>query len=336
MSTKAAPLSDSRQRQVSYLRVSVTDRCNLHCAYCRGIGEERLLPHADLLSYEEIIRLVRVVRGLGIGKVRLTGGEPLARKGIASLIAGLRGEFPDLNLRITSNGTLMRPFLPLFEEARVDAVNLSIDSFRRETFRDVTGHDMLGEVLDVLDGLLARGIRVKINAVAMRGVNDTEMADFMDVIKRLPVDLRFIEFMPMGSGTIWRGAFFWPAADILAEARKFAELTPVESDHADHGPARMYTVAGSRGRFGVISALSNHFCATCNRLRVTSDGQLRTCLFDDHMYALRGLLRDPAASDSDIEKTIRAALAEKPVGADLLRARRGTAVAKRRMDRIGG
>lgn len=336
MNSASSPLADSRQRTVSYLRFSVTDRCNLHCIYCRGFGKEKLLPHADLLSYEEILRIVRIAHGLGIRKVRLTGGEPLARKGVATLIAGLRDEFPDLNLRMTSNGTLMRPFVPLLRQARIDAVNLSIDTFRRETFREVTGHDMLGEVLDVLGLLLEAGIRVKINAVALRGITDTQLPDFMAVVRDLPVDLRFIEFMPIGSNTVWRGSLFWPAADILDEVRRYGDLVPAEPDHADHGPARMYTIEGCRGRVGVISALSNHFCATCNRLRITSDGHLRTCLFDDRMYPLRPLLRDPARGDEDIARAIRAALAEKPVGADLLRARRTTAVAQGGMDSIGG
>ena len=330
------PLSDSHERQVSYLRFSVTDRCNLHCLYCRGEGQEEFIPHADVLRYEEILRLVRIAGGLGIVKVRLTGGEPFARKGIDKLLLGLRESFPDFNLRITSNGTLMRRFIPVVRQARIDAVNLSIDSFNPETFKRVTGHDMLGEVMDVLHLLLESGIRVKVNAVAMRGVNDQDMPSFLKVIRDFPIDLRFIEFMPMGSETLWSRGRFWGADEILAEAAKYAGLAPVERTRADRGPARMFEVEGSQGRLGVISALSNHFCSTCNRLRITSDGQLRTCLFSDRMYPLKGLLRDPEKTDQDIACAIRGALAEKPVGADILKERRGTAVACGKMDSIGG
>ncbi|MDO5536095.1 MAG: GTP 3',8-cyclase MoaA [Desulfovibrionaceae bacterium] len=329
-------LCDAHSRGVSYLRFSVTDRCNLRCVYCRGLGKESVLPHGSLLRYEEILRLVRVFRGLGVGKVRLTGGEPFARRDCAALIMSLRSSFPDLNLRLTSNGTLLRPHIGLLKEARVDAVNLSIDSFDRETFRELTGFDLLDEVVAVLEGLLAAGVRVKVNAVAMRGVTDRQLPSFLEAVTRWPVDVRFIEFMPMGEGTVWDAGRFLPAEEIMRSLGTMAELVPVPDAHADHGPARMYAVPGRQGRFGFITALSNHFCDTCNRLRVTSDGSLRTCLFADTMTPLRGLLRDPAVTDEDLARVIRQALADKPVGADLLKARKETAVARGRMASIGG
>ena len=329
-------ITDSHERRVSYLRFSVTDRCNLHCVYCRSDGPEEFIPHEDVLRYEEIIRLVRIAQSMNINKVRLTGGEPFARRDFDKLLLGLRENFPDLNLRITSNGTLMGPHIPVLKQARINAVNLSIDSFRPETFARVTGHDLLGKVLDTLDALLSAGIRTKINAVAMRGVNDHDLPAFLDVIRRLPVDVRFIEFMPMGRDTVWSQNRFWSADDILSEVRKLARIEPVAADGFDHGPASMYTVEGCQGRLGVITALSNHFCKTCNRLRITSDGHLRTCLFSDTMYPLRGLLRNPEVTDEQIAAEIRRAIAEKPIGNDLLKARQGRAVAAGQMDSIGG
>ncbi len=334
--TPVEPLSDAHSRVVSYLRFSVTDRCNLRCVYCRGFGDTGLLPHGDLLSYEEILRLVRLFRGLGLRKVRLTGGEPFARRDCARLIMSLRSAFPDLNLRITSNGTLLAPHLDLIREARVDAVNLSIDSLRRDTFASVTGRDMLPQVLDALERLLDMGVRVKINAVAMRGITDRELPDFAAALERWPVDLRFIEFMPMGNDTTWSADRFLPAGEILRAFGAVAKLTPAADAEPDHGPARMFEAGGLRGRVGVISALSNHFCDSCNRLRVTSDGSLRTCLFADQVTPLRDLLRDPDVSDADIVRVVRRALADKPVGADLLRARKRVAVAGEHMSRIGG
>lgn len=329
-------ITDSYQRRVSYLRFSVTDRCNLHCVYCRSDGPEDFIPHEDVLRYEEIIRLVRIARSMHVNKVRLTGGEPFARRDFDKLLLGLRENFPDLNLRITSNGTLMGPHIPVLKQARINAVNLSIDSFRPETFARVTGHDLLGKVTETLDALLDAGIRTKINAVAMRGINDHDLPAFLDIIRRLPVDVRFIEFMPMGSGTVWSQNRFWSADDILRDVRKLAHIEPVPQDGFDHGPASMYTVEGCRGRLGVITALSNHFCKTCNRLRITSDGHLRTCLFSDKMYPLRGLLRNPEVTDGDIAAEIRRAITEKSIGNELLKARRGRAVASGQMDSIGG
>ncbi len=329
-------LADAHSRVVSYLRFSVTDRCNLRCVYCRGIGETSVLPHGDLLRYEEILRLVRLFRGLGLRKVRLTGGEPFARRDCGELIMSLRKAFPDLNLRVTTNGTLLGPHLDLLREARVDAVNLSIDSLRRDTFARVTGRDLLPQVLDVLERLLAMGMRVKINAVAMRGVTDRELPDFVEALRRWPVDLRFIEFMPMGSGALWSGDRFLAADDILRALGETTELSPADPGEPDHGPARMFSAAGLRGRVGVISALSHHFCDQCNRLRVTSDGSLRTCLFADQATPLRPLLRDPSAGDEAIVAAVRRALADKPVGAELLRAKRRTNVADGLMSRIGG
>lgn len=338
MNTNAssAPLCDKHSRSVSYLRFSVTDRCNLRCIYCRGLGREEILPHDSLLRYEEILRLVRLVCGLGITKVRLTGGEPFARRDIASLIMSLREHFPALNLRLTTNGTLVRPHIGLLKDARVDAVNLSIDSFDRATFAKLTGFDLLPEVLAVLEGLLDAGLRVKINAVAMRGVTDKQLPAFVEAVRRWPVDLRFIEFMPMGAATVWNSGQFLPADELQRSLQAFVDIAPDRDVHQDHGPARMFKAAGLPGRIGFITALSHHFCATCNRLRITSDGSLRTCLFADTMTPLRSLLRDPAKTDADIADCIRKALADKPIGAELLQARKGVAVARGQMARIGG
>ena len=333
---KTRPLADSYSRTVSYLRFSVTDRCNLHCVYCRGLGDVPVLHHNELLRYEEIIRLVRIAVGLGINKVRLTGGEPFARRDCDALILGLREEFPDLNLRITTNGTLLPPHMDTLFRARVNAVNISLDSFRSETFQRITGSDKLATVLSVIDELVARGMRVKINAVAMKGITDLELPAFLEATARWPIDVRFIEFMPMGAQTIWEKDRFLSAGDILRTLGTMGHLTPVENARKDHGPARMFTVEGHPGRIGVISALSNHFCDSCNRLRITSDGNLRTCLFADAMTPLRDLLRNPQISDDDVAEVIRKALANKPVGAELLRQRRKAAVAAMTMDSIGG
>ncbi len=329
-------LFDGHGRTVRYLRLSVTDRCNLRCLYCRSNVMQRCIPHSQVLRYEEITRMVGIAASLGVRKVRLTGGEPFARKGCDGFLAMLHERFPDLDVRITTNGTLLAPHIPLLRHVRVRAVNLSLDSFDRATFARVTGRDLLPQVLAALDALLAAGIRVKINVVAMRGVNDGQMDDFVHAARNMPLDLRFIEFMPMGSATPWSVENFWSTADIQAEAERRARLIPATADAAESGPARVYRIAGGLGRLGFISPLTNHFCLSCNRLRLTSDGALRTCLFADKEYRLRGLLRQPRITDETIVRVIRRACADKPVGAELLRARRGAAVAVKQMVGIGG
>ena len=296
------------------------------------------IPHDEVLRYEELAQLVDVAVSLGTSKVRITGGEPFARKGCADFLLRLRRQFPTLDLRLTSNGTLLEPHIPLLRRIGLSAVNLSLDSFDRETFRRVTGHDLLPQVLSALDALLAAGIRVKINTVAMRGVNDRQMADFVHAARTMPIDVRFIEFMPMGSGTRWTPENFWSADEIQQEAARFVRLVP-ESRAAEPeaGPARMYRLEGGLGRLGFISPLSNHFCSDCNRLRISSNGNLRTCLFADREYRLRPLLRHPAVSRESLVRAIVAASTAKPIGADILKARRtGEAVARRHMVGIGG
>ena len=331
-----APLVDGHGRVVRYLRLSVTDRCNLRCMYCCSNARQTCIPHTQVLRYEEMARMVGIMARLGVVKVRLTGGEPFARKGCAGFLHMLHSRFPDMDLRLTTNGTLLEPHIPLLRQVGVKVVNLSLDSFDRETFARVTGCDMLPAVLSALDKLLASRIKVKVNAVAMRGINDGQMDDFVHAVRTMPIDLRFIEFMPMGSGTLWNASTFWSAAHIRAEAESRVRLVPDKEDRAEAGPARMFRVEGGKGRLGFITAVSCHFCGSCNRLRLTSDGNLRTCLFDDREYGLRDFLRNPAMTDAHIEHAIRKACTEKPVGAELLANRSGDEVAARQMVGIGG
>lgn len=329
-------LADGRGRAVRYLRLSVTDRCNLRCLYCHSNARHSFIPHEQVLRYEEMARMVGIMRRLGVQKVRLTGGEPFVRKGCADFLVMLRRRFPELDLRITSNGTLLPQYLDALREARVSAVNLSLDSFDRRTFARVTGRDMLPGVLNALDALLGAGIAVKINAVGLRGINDGQMADFVHAARTLPVDVRFIEFMPMGGDTLWCEGNFWPADAMLEAARACTPLEPVPAGADNAGPARMFRLPGGRGRLGFITPLSNHFCDACNRLRLTSDGRLRTCLFADGEYALRPALRHARLDDAAIARMVRAACRRKPVGAEILRQRRGAAVALKAMWGIGG
>jgi len=328
-------LSDTRGRSVSYLRLSVTDRCNLRCLYCDS-RMRQWLKHDEVLRYEEFLDLMGLGVRLGIGKVRLTGGEPFARKGFMEFLEAARERFPTLDLRLTSNATLIAPFATRLAAAGVARINISLDTLNPATFARVTGQDLYAEVRRGIDACLAAGIRVKLNAVAMRGVNDGELAGFLGLARELPIDVRFIEYMPMG-GSEWQPEQVWRATDILAEAKTLAGLTPVTRGGGDSGPAQMFAIEGGAGRFGLITPLSNHFCGSCNRLRITSGGVLRTCLFSDRVYRLRGALRHPKLGLGHVERILRLASQVKPLGFELLAARRaGQGVCGTAMSAIGG
>lgn len=329
-------LIDSFGRPITYLRLSVTDRCNLRCLYCQSNAKDLYIPHDNILQYEELLRLVRIVCALGVKKVRLSGGEPFVRKGCDAFLLSLRKNFPDLDLRITSNGTLLGDFIPILQKVRIGALNLSLDSFDTETLTRITGRNVLSQILTNLDALRANDIRVKINAVALKGITDKELESFIYCAKTMGIDVRFIEFMPMGRDTLWSKERFCSVGLLQKMAESLVQLRRVESRVETDGPARMYEIVGSSGRLGFISAVTDHFCATCNRLRITSDGALRLCLFDDTEYALREKLRDSAISDQEIASFIQEACLKKKIGADILHAKRDIAVAKKVMRGIGG
>lgn len=327
-------LRDGRGRAVSYLRLSVTDRCNLSCLYCRPRHSFTFIPHDRILRYEEMLDLVGLARELGISKLRLTGGEPFARKGLMDFIASLMERFPGLDLRLTTNATLLAGKPARLAALGVSAVNISLDTLDRGKYREITGLDRLDAVRQAIDESLAAGLRVKVNAVALRGINTGEIADFVALAAHAPLDMRFIEFMPVGGGTLWKQENYISAKEVLELAAREANLTPEPNDHATGGPARMFRIEGGLGRFGVISPLSDHFCATCNRLRITSDGKLRTCLFSEREYRLRPLLRDPRLGLPLVRRVIALALRSKPLGYEVLNP--GGAEKARAMSAIGG
>jgi cyclic pyranopterin phosphate synthase len=327
-------LVDGFGRKVDYLRLSITDRCNLRCFYCRPVRNFRTMSHADMLSYEEYLRIIGLALPLGLAKIRLTGGEPLLRRGFMDFLEKVMGTVPGMDVRLTTNATLLPGRAKLLAGLGLKAVNISLDSLKPTTFSRITGRDMLPAVRRAIEECLEAGLRVKINVVALQGVNDGELPDFLRLARELSVDVRFIEFMPIGENTRWDASFIWPGARILEKARQFEELTP-EPD-AGTNPARMWRLAGSQGRLGIISSLTGHFCANCNRLRLTSDGRLRPCLYSDVEYRLRPLMRSPKISDDHLRAVIRGALSRKPLGHRLLEERGHLAVCGKLMSSIGG
>lgn len=331
-----SPLRDSFGREIHYLRLSVTDRCNLRCRYCRV--DNRFIPHDHVMRYEEMEKMVDLLTPMGVNKIRLTGGEPFVRKGFPEFLTRLRAAHPDIDLRLTTNGVMLAPYAPLLKELGV-RVNLSLDSLRPERFASVTGRSLLPRVMDSLNALQQHDVPLKLNAVAMRGVNDDELPDFLRLAAERGLDMRFIEFMPMGEGTLWSDSTYWPAREILKEARQLVDLGPAVSHTASDGPATMYAIRGTKGRFGLITPLSCHFCGECNRLRLTSDGRLRTCLFDDREYPILPILRRTGIPEERrmnlVRQIVKRAVQRKPMGAEIL-ARRKNEVARRTMTSIGG
>ena len=303
-------LKDSFFRVIDYLRISVTDRCNLRCIYCMPPDGVRSFDHADILSYEEIVRIVRIAAGLGVRKVRLTGGEPLTRKNIAALVEGIK-KIPEIeDLSMTTNGMLLEQHASALADAGLNRVNISIDSFRPDRFRELTRGGDLAAVLRGLGAARKAGLSpIKINMVPIREINDDEIPDFARMTMDTDCHVRFIECMPSGPNGFWAPGKYIATDEMRAIISRIAPLSPVRVRR--NGPSKYYRLEGARGVVGFISALTHHFCSDCNRLRLTADGKLRPCLFSETEIDLRSTLRR-GAGDSEIERLLRLAIEIKP------------------------
>ena len=286
-------LTDSFDRTIDYLRISVTDRCNLRCSYCVPPTPFAHMDHTYILSYEELIRLVRIGISLGIRKVRLTGGEPFARKGLIGFIRELAALEGLEDLAVTTNGTLIADEIQNLKEAGLTRINISRDSLKPERFARITGKDLFAEVKKSIQGALDAGLApVKINTVLLDGTNGDELEDFARLTFDHPVHIRFIEYMPIGKGSgPDHSELLAPA--ITRRLQALGTLIPVPKSPHD-GPARRFRLDGAKGEIGLISPMTNHFCATCNRLRLTADGHLRPCLLSDVTVNLKDALRGSA------------------------------------------
>jgi cyclic pyranopterin phosphate synthase len=303
-----APLVDGHGREIRDLRVSVTDRCNFRCQYCMPAEGLPWLDRAEVLSYEEIARLVAVLAPMGVTDVRLTGGEPLARRHLHRLIALLSPLVDDLSL--TTNGYLLRRQLPDLVAAGLRRLNVSLDSLAPDRFFEMTRRDALAEVLDGLEAAEAYPeLRpIKVNAVALRGFTEDEVLRFADLARRKPYEVRFIEFMPLDADGAWTPDRVLTNREIVEMVQAVHPLEPI--GRARGGTARRYRFADGSGSLGFISPVSEPFCGDCNRIRLTADGRLRTCLFSHAETDLRGPLR-AGASDAELEAIVRDAVWKK-------------------------
>ncbi|MBI4297951.1 MAG: GTP 3',8-cyclase MoaA [Chloroflexi bacterium] len=324
-------LSDSFQRPITYLRVSVTDRCNLRCVYCMPEEGIPLLPMADILRYEEIATIVQAAVELGITKVRLTGGEPLARLGLADLVAMLSPIQGLDDLCLTTNGVLLGRQATELKKAGLRRVNVSLDTLKPERFRRIARRGRLEDVLEGIEAARDAGLTpMKVNTVVLRGLNDDELLDFAALTLKDEWHIRFIELMPF-TDTARRDGSFISVAAMKERLESLGKLEPYDG-HNDGGPARYYRYPGAPGTLGFISPVTEHFCEGCNRLRLTAQGRLRLCLLSDEEIDLRGSLRDGAGPE-EIKVLMLAAVASKPRGHTL---GHGPALHECSMAQIGG
>ena len=266
-------MKDSLGRTIDYLRVSVTDRCNLRCRYCMPEEGVEWLPHEDILSYEDILRLAAIFARLGVEKVRLTGGEPLARKGLAALVAGLRAIDGIQEVAVTTNGTLLEEQLPGLLAAGLTGVNISLDTLNERTFRQITRREGVGRTVKAIDTCLAAGLPVKVNCVPI--APEEELVELAGLAKGRSLAVRFIELMPIGLGKDLCGRSEDELRALLERA--YGPLVPFEG-RLGSGPSRYVSPPGFQGQIGFISSLSHQFCHRCNRVRLTANGFLKTCL----------------------------------------------------------
>lgn len=294
-------LSDAFARPIEYLRVSVTDKCNLRCVYCMPEGGLPWLHRDDILSYEEIVTIVRAAASVGVRTIRLTGGEPLLRPNLERLIEAIVSILGIKDVALSTNGLLLEDQVAALAAAGLKRVNISLDTLRPDRFESIARRPGLDRVLRAIDAALAHGLTpVKINCVVMRGRNDDEVGDFADLARRLPVAVRFIEAMPVLAYAQAQREEYVPADELLERLRGIGDLQPVDGP-AGNGPARYYAFPGSAGTIGVITPLSHDYCNRCNRIRLTADGRLRLCLFGDHHIDLRTPVRQGASQEAIAE-----------------------------------
>ena len=300
---------DIYNRKIDYIRISITDRCNLRCIYCMPEEGIKLIDHKEVLSYEEIIRLCRQFAKIGISKVKITGGEPLVRKDVHKLIKAIKEIDGIDNVTMTTNGILLENVIDDLVNAGLDAVNISIDTLREDRYREIT---RLGDINKVMRGikkcLTYKNLKVKINCVPIKGENEEELLDLINLCKDNDISIRFIEVMPIGLGRNMKG--FTDEEIIEIVERNIGKLTPYHGK-LGNGPSNYYSLEGYKGKIGFISAVNHKFCESCNRVRLTCEGFLKACLQYNIGTDLRELLRS-GKSDEEILEAIKNTIYNKP------------------------
>lgn len=304
-------LIDTYNRKIDYIRISVTDRCNLRCIYCMPSDGVREITHSEILTYEEIIRILSIATNLGIKKVRITGGEPLVRKGLPYLIKTISNLGAIEEISLTTNGVLLKRFARELKEAGLNRLNISLDSMDPKRYEEITKGNNLSDVWEGIRAAEELGFSpIKINMVPIRGFNDNEIKEFAALTFNKPYHIRFIEFMPTGAKDIWSKEKYISTKELKEAISGLGELKPIKNEWGS-GPAKNFKLLNAKGVIGFISAVSDHFCAGCNRLRLTSDGKLRPCLFSDSEIDLKKALRE-GCDDDELQRLLLLGLQIKP------------------------
>ena len=321
---------DQFGRRIEYLRISVTDRCNFRCAYCMPLEGLPWLPREEILSYEEITEVVRQLAPLGVSRLRITGGEPTIRPQLSTLIAMLRAVPGIEDIALSTNGVKLPEMAAELKAAGLDRVNMSADSLKPERIREIARRSLKFSPLDAASAAERAGLGpVKINMVVMRGINDDEIEDFARLTIEHPWHVRFIELMPVGEMASLTFEHVVPSDEILARLSKLGELAADAGPARGNGPAAYYRFAGAPGSVGVITPMSHTYCGDCNRVRLTADGRLRTCLYGEEEVSFRDALR----AGEPLAPVYAAALASKPKEHALLQMRVG---GLRALSQVGG
>lgn len=325
-------MKDQYGRTIDYIRISVTDRCNLRCVYCMPEEGVEQVAHEEILTYQEIVRIAGICAGIGISKVKLTGGEPLVRKGLCNLVRDLKECDGIKQVTLTTNGIELKSQMEGLAKAGIDAVNISLDTLDAGMYASVTRRDMLERALEGLEEALRYPqVKVKINCVPMANVNEGQWTALAGLAKDLPVDVRFIEMMPIGLGKKYHGR---SQEDILAVLRKAYGRETMFYGKCGNGPSVYVEFPGFKGRIGFISAMSHKFCGECNRVRLTSEGFLKPCLQYEYGTDIKGPLR-AGLPDRELERIIENAVYQKPRSHHFEQAE-GEGFEQRQMSRIGG
>jgi cyclic pyranopterin phosphate synthase len=321
---------DQFGRRIEYLRISVTDKCNFRCLYCMPAEGLPWLPRSEILDYEEIAAIVAQLAPLGVRRLRLTGGEPTLRPRLETLISLLRSIPGVEDIALSTNGVRLSEVVSAYRAAGLDRINISADSLRPDRIRSISRRNLDFDPLGAVQLALSAGLSpVKLNVVVMRGINDDEIEDFARLTFELPLHVRFIELMPVGGMRELTWEHVVPSDEVLDTVSSVGHLSSVAGPPRGNGPAQYYQLAGAAGTVGVITPMSHTYCGSCNRVRLTADGRLRTCLFGDHSVNLR----DPLRAGDPIVPLFRGALEEKPLEHHLLQMNVG---GLRALSEVGG
>ncbi len=327
-------LTDKFGRHISYLRLAVTDRCNLRCQYCMPAHGIDIVDRAELLTYKEMYRIIRVLSELGVNKVRLTGGEPFVRKNFINFLESLSFNDKLKQVNITTNGASISKYIPKLEELRVNAINLSLDTLRSDRFKLITRRDVFDETFQTLEKLLLSSLTLKVNVVVQPGVNTDEISDFINLTKNKNLVVRFIEEMPFNGKGLRQTDEIWNYNKIYSEIEKeFKNIIPLKNKKSS--TSKNFTIENYKGSFGIIPAFTRSICNDCNRIRITATGMFKNCLFDEGVFNLRDFIRK-GANDDELKQLFINTVHNKPENGFIAEANRKNKNVSESMSTIGG